>query len=94
MAMRVMPKDRLHHEVEMTPPWYDPDLFPTAQPLSPFWQLIYYSGMFVGSGLFIYWLSEKVMPEAMEWVHTIRPYLRRSYAETVEFLRKRKEKRV
>lgn len=81
---------RLSLSMNETPPWWNPlpgqDPFNGGpEPLSLFWQIIWYSGSVAGVSLFIWFLMDKVIPEAMDWLKTIKPFLKRSWQEYKEW---------
>jgi len=85
----------LRLSLALNPPWWNPlpgqDPFQGAEPLSFFWQAQFLVLSLVGMVLFMLWIAIFIMPEAMEWIHTIRPYLERSLQEHKDWRNKRKD---
>lgn len=73
-----------------TPPWMNdpPNAFDAGvHPLSLFWQILWLSGSVAGMAIFVWWISDKLMPEAMEWVRSIGPWWKRSIIDYQKWLR-------
>lgn len=70
---------QIYLSLSEAPPWLNPNQGP--QPLSLFWQAQFIVLSIVGMVIFMLWISNKIMPEAMDWVHSIRPFLKRSWKD-------------